>query len=63
VLPLPVEVLPCRPKFYGLWTQDRLNQAFSAVEKGTGVRRAVEMFGVPHFTLHDHVSGKGKQFA
>ena len=62
VPPPPIEV-PCRPKAYGLWTQESLDQAVAAVERGTSVRRAAEMFGVPRSNLHDHASGKVEQFA
>ena len=62
VLPSPIKV-PCRPKAYGLWTQESLDQAVAAVERGTSVRRAAEMFGVPRSTVHDHASGKVEQFA
>ena len=55
--------MPCRPKAYGLWTQESLDQAVAAVERGTSVRRAAEMFGVPRSTVHDHASGKVEQFA
>ena len=59
MLPSPIKVL-CRPKAYGLWTRESLDQAAAAVERGTSVRRAAEMFGVPHFIVHDHASGKVK---
>lgn len=61
--PFAITSVPCRSKAYGLWTQERLNQAFTAVEKGTSIRRAAKMFGVPRSTLHNHVSGKVEQFA
>ena len=40
-----------------------MDKAIAAVEKGTSVRRAAELFGVPHSTLHDHCSGKIEQYA
>ena len=61
--PLAAPSLPCRPKAYALWTQESLDQAIAAVHKGTSIRRAADMFGVPRSTLHDHVSGKVEQFA
>ena len=60
---LPPTEVPCRPKAYGLWSQESLNQAITAVEKGTSIRRADEMFGLPRSTLQDHVSGRVEQFA
>ena len=54
---------PCRPKAYRLWTQESLDEAIALVEKGTSIRRAAEMFGVPRSTLHDHASGRVQQFA
>ena len=61
--PLAAPSLLCRPKAYAFWTQKSLDQAIAAVHKGTSIRRAADMFGVPRSTLHDHVSGKVEQFA
>lgn len=32
--------------------------AIAAVEKGTSIRGAAEMYGIPQATLHDHISGR-----
>ena len=40
-----------------------MDKAITAVERGTSVRKAAEMFGVPRSTLHDHISGKVELYA
>ena len=56
------EMVPCRPKKYGIWTQESLDKAVIAVEKGTSIRKAAEMHGIPRSTLHDHVSGRVEMY-
>lgn len=43
---------------YRMWDNVSLMNAMAAVEKGTSVRKAAEMYRVPRSTLHDHVTGK-----
>ena len=45
----------CRPHKYGTWKLESLEKAMAAVDTGTSVRKAAEMYGIPRFTLHDHV--------
>ena len=40
------------------WTNESMNNAMFACEKGKSLRRAADMYGVPKSTLHDHISGK-----
>ena len=56
--PLLLENAPNRPRRYGLWKVESLEKAIIAVEKGTSIRRAAEMHGIPRSTLHDHISGR-----
>ena len=37
-----------------------LMNAMAAVDNGTSIRKAAEMYGIPRSTLHDHVSGRIK---
>ena len=39
-----------------------MESAIAAVQKGVSLRRAAEMYSIPRSTLHDHVSGKVKEF-
>ena len=55
--------IPCRPKVYGIWSNESMDKAITAAERGTSVRKAAEMFGVPRSTLHDHISGKVELYA
>ena len=47
-----------RPTKYKLWTKESLDRAIEAVDKGTTIRCASEMYGVPRSTLSDYISGK-----
>jgi hypothetical protein len=47
---------------YGIWEKDSMESAIAAVQKGVSLRRAAEMYSIPRSTLHDHVSGKVKEF-
>ena len=47
-----------RPHFYRHWDDVSMVKAMTAVENGTSLSRASEMFGVPKSTLSDRVSGK-----
>lgn len=60
--PLLLEKIPNRPQHYGLWKIESLEKAIVAVEKGTSIRRAAEMHGIPRSTLHDHISGRVDRF-
>ena len=40
-----------------------MDKAITAIERGTTVRRAAEMFRIPRSTLHDHMSGQVQQYA
>ena len=40
------------------WKHEQMEKAFAAVEKGTSIRKAAELYGVPRSTLHDRVSGR-----
>ena len=47
-----------RPTKYKLLTKESLDRAIEAVDKGTTIRCASEMYGVPRSTLSDYISGK-----
>lgn len=51
--------LPLRSRPPKLWTNENMQNAVAAVEKGEdSIRRAAEKYDIPRSTLHDHVSGK-----
>ena len=42
-----------------LWSDESLQKAVAAVEKGEdSIRRAADKYGLPRSTLHDHISEK-----
>ena len=43
---------------YRAWDDISLMNAMAAVDNGTSIRKAAEMYSIPRSTLHDHVSGK-----
>lgn len=43
---------------YRAWDGTSLMNAMAAVENGTSIRRAAEIYNIPKSTLHDHVTGK-----
>lgn len=47
-----------RPSVYNEWDNLSMVKAMTAVENGTSIRRASELYMVPKSTLHDRVSGK-----
>ena len=47
-----------RPAEYKEWDEISMIKAMTAVEHGTSLRQASELYGVPRSTLHDRVSGK-----
>lgn len=52
-----------RPLVYREYTQDSLDAALSAVERGTSIRHAATLHGVPKSTLQDHASGRVSRLA
>ena len=51
---IPIRSGPCK-----LWSDESLQKAVAAVEKGEdSIRHAANEYGLPHSTLHDHISGK-----
>ena len=51
--------IPTRSGPHKLWSDESLQKAVAAVEKGEdSIRRAANKYGLPRSTLHDHVSGK-----
>ncbi len=59
--------LPLRPSSYQNWSGDmsvKLAKACKAFTSGEcSLRKASELYGVPKSTLHDHASGKVKEFS
>ena len=43
------------------WTNEQLKAAKADVKAGASIRGAALLHGIPHSSLHDHVTGKAKK--
>ena len=46
---------PLRDPAYKQWGPDNLMNAIEAVERGQSLQSSAIMYGIPHFTLSDHM--------